>query len=92
MSKTVSIYVFSSIFNVLVLAFSYSKFFLILYKELYFRDLYTRSQRGPSLQYRYGSYVNYQELFSLVLYQDNTPIRAQLPNLVGFSLIKTRYD
>lgn len=82
----VSIYLFYLRSNLFVLAFTYSKFFLILYKELYFRDLYTRSQRGPSLQYRYGSYLNYQELFSMVLYQENTPIRAQLPNLVGFFL------
>lgn len=73
------------------LAFSDNHFFLILYKELFYRDFYTRSQRGPSLQYRYGSYVNYQELFSQILYQSQTPIRAQLPNLVIFPLIYFKF-
>ncbi|KAI6172436.1 Eukaryotic translation initiation factor 3 subunit L [Aphelenchoides besseyi] len=61
--------------------FADNHLFLILYKELYYRDLYTRAQRGPSLQYRFGSFMNYQDLFSVILYQPATPVRAQLPNL-----------
>lgn len=61
--------------------FADNHLFVILYKELYYRELYTRSQRGPSLQYRFGSFMNYQDLFSVILYQPQTPVRAKLPNL-----------
>jgi translation initiation factor 3 subunit L len=44
-----------------------SPIFVILYKELYYRDMYTRMQRGPSLTTRHDSYMNYANLFSEVL-------------------------
>lgn len=58
-----------------------NRLFIILYKELYFRDMYTRMSR-PSLENRFNSYMNYQELFSEILNQNNNkPINLQLPNL-----------
>jgi len=57
-----------------------SRLFLILYKELFFREVYTRMSRGPTLGHRYDSYMNYQELFSEVLNQStNRPVDLQLP-------------
>eukprot|EP00301_Raphidiophrys_heterophryoidea_P000027 c10012_g1_i2.p1 GENE.c10012_g1_i2~~c10012_g1_i2.p1 ORF type:complete len:524 (-),score=136.82 c10012_g1_i2:1096-2454(-) len=53
------------------------KIFLILYKELYYRHIY--SKLTPDIQQRFASWENYTELFSLI--QDRTkPIGFQLPN------------
>lgn len=66
---------------------SENRIFLILYKELYFRDLYTRTNR-PTLNHRYESYMNYQELFSEILTQDNqTPINLKLPEVWLWDII-----
>ncbi|KAL7073957.1 hypothetical protein ACQ4LE_006205 [Meloidogyne hapla] len=69
--------------------------FIILYKELYYRDLYTRMQRGPSLIHRYESYMNYSKLFSEILRTKeindktvpNEPIALQLPNIWLWDII-----
>jgi translation initiation factor 3 subunit L len=67
---------------------SESRLFIILYKELYYRDLYTRMSRGPSLAHRYDSYMNYQELFSEILSQHNqTPINLKLPEIWLWDII-----
>uniref|UniRef100_A0A183E681 Eukaryotic translation initiation factor 3 subunit L n=1 Tax=Gongylonema pulchrum TaxID=637853 RepID=A0A183E681_9BILA len=57
-----------------------NRVFIILYKELYFRHVYSRMQRGPSLTHRYDSYQNYQELFSEILTSEERPLSLQLPN------------
>ncbi|KAI1727977.1 RNA polymerase i-associated factor PAF67 domain-containing protein [Ditylenchus destructor] len=66
-----------------------NRLFIVLYKELYFRDLYTRMSRsGPSLDNRYNSYMNYQELFAEILNQaNNQPVNIQLPNLWLWDII-----
>ncbi|GMR35261.1 hypothetical protein PMAYCL1PPCAC_05456 [Pristionchus mayeri] len=56
------------------------RLFIILYKELYYRQLYARNQRGPSLTHRYESFMNYQDLFSEVL-NAKEPITLALPNI-----------
>nr|CAD2191896.1 unnamed protein product [Meloidogyne enterolobii] len=69
--------------------------FIILYKELYYRDLYTRMQRGPSLIHRYESYMNYSKLFSEILRTKevndktvpNEPVALQLPNIWLWDII-----
>lgn len=64
-----------------------NRLFVILYKELYYRDMYTRMSR-PSLENRFNSYMNYQELFSEILNQNNNkPINLQLPNLWLWDII-----
>lgn len=65
-----------------------NRMFLILYKELYYRDLYTRMNRGPSLCHRYDSYMNYQELFSEILTQHNqAPVNLKLPEVWLWDII-----
>ena len=65
-----------------------SRLFIFLYKELYFRDLYTRMSRGPSLENRFFSYMNYQELFAEILNQSNgKPVTIQLPNIWLWDII-----
>lgn len=64
-----------------------SRIFMILYKELYFRHVYTRMQRGPSLSHRYDSYCNYQELFCEILTQLDHPLSLQLPNIWLWDII-----
>ena len=67
---------------------SENRLFLILYKELYYRDLYTRMNRGPSLAHRYDSYMNYQELFSEILTQHNqSPVNLKLPEIWLWDII-----
>lgn len=53
--------------------------FIILYKELYYRYLYGKIQRGPSVEHRWNSYQNYQSLFSHLL-NSAEPVRLNLPN------------
>uniref|UniRef100_A0A1I8ELH9 Eukaryotic translation initiation factor 3 subunit L n=1 Tax=Wuchereria bancrofti TaxID=6293 RepID=A0A1I8ELH9_WUCBA len=64
-----------------------SRIFIILYKELYFRHVYTRMQRGPSLAHRFDSYQNYQELFCEVLTPEKQPLSLQLPNVWLWDII-----
>ncbi|KHN75659.1 Eukaryotic translation initiation factor 3 subunit L, partial [Toxocara canis] len=52
-----------------------SRIFMILYKELYFRHVYTRMQRGPSLAHRFDSYQNYQ-FQAFCLYKANPGKRS----------------
>uniref|UniRef100_A0A1I7T865 Eukaryotic translation initiation factor 3 subunit L n=1 Tax=Caenorhabditis tropicalis TaxID=1561998 RepID=A0A1I7T865_9PELO len=56
-----------------------NKLFLILYKELYYRQIYARANRGPYLVHRYESFMNYQELFSELL-TSKDPLPLSLPN------------
>uniref|UniRef100_A0A0R3RS44 Eukaryotic translation initiation factor 3 subunit L n=1 Tax=Elaeophora elaphi TaxID=1147741 RepID=A0A0R3RS44_9BILA len=64
-----------------------SRIFIILYKELYFRHVYTRMQRGPSLAHRFDSYQNYQELFCEVLTPEKQPLSLHLPNVWLWDII-----
>ncbi|CAD5220265.1 unnamed protein product [Bursaphelenchus xylophilus] len=66
---------------------SFDHLFIVLYKELYYRDLYQRSRRGPSLQHRYESYLNYQELFSELLCGKEQPTDIILPNVWLWNII-----
>eukprot|EP00967_Tisochrysis_lutea_P091988 scaffold132407_cov33-Tisochrysis_lutea.AAC.4 len=51
--------------------------FLLFYKELYFRHIYSRLQ--PTLEQRVASWQNYCDIFDLLLGAD-TPVKLQLPN------------
>lgn len=53
--------------------------FMYLYKELYYRYVYAKIQRGPSLEHRWNSFQNYQQLFSFIL-SPNDPVKLNLPN------------
>ncbi|MFH4979996.1 hypothetical protein AB6A40_006705 [Gnathostoma spinigerum] len=61
--------------------------FMILYKELYFRHVYTRMPRGPTLSHRYDSYQNYQNLFCEILTCADKPLPLQLPNVWLWDII-----
>lgn len=63
-----------------------NKLFIILYKELYYRQLYARNTRGPLLVHRYESFMNYQELFSELL-SSKDPIPLSLPNVWLWDII-----
>lgn len=56
-----------------------SEIFLILYRELYYRYVYAKIQRGPSMEHRWHSYHNYQALFGFILNAPK-PIKLNLPN------------
>ncbi|VDP08077.1 unnamed protein product [Soboliphyme baturini] len=56
-----------------------SEIFLLLYKELYYRYLYAKIQRGPSFDHRWGSYQNYQAFFHDIL-NSPEPAKLNLPN------------
>uniref|UniRef100_A0A1I7ZQG7 Eukaryotic translation initiation factor 3 subunit L n=1 Tax=Steinernema glaseri TaxID=37863 RepID=A0A1I7ZQG7_9BILA len=64
-----------------------NKLFIILYKELYYRDMYGRMSRGPTLAIRYESYMNYQDLFAEILSNAETPIQLRLPNIWLWDII-----
>jgi len=51
--------------------------FLLLYKELYFRHIYSRLQ--PTLDQRFDSWNNYVDIFNLLLDGDS-PVALALPN------------
>lgn len=55
--------------------------FLILYKELYYRHLYSlpNNQNSLKLDDRFNSYFNYCSLFNLILLTE-TPVDVELPN------------
>ncbi|CAL2034972.1 unnamed protein product [Caenorhabditis brenneri] len=63
-----------------------NKLFIILYKELFYRQLYARNARGPLLVHRYESFMNYQELFSELL-SSKDPIPLSLPNVWLWDII-----
>ncbi|KAH6577596.1 hypothetical protein BASA50_002927 [Batrachochytrium salamandrivorans] len=52
--------------------------FLILYKELYYRHIYSHLQ--PSLDERIGSYTNYCDLFNYILNSSDEPCELDLPS------------
>ncbi|VDD94175.1 unnamed protein product [Enterobius vermicularis] len=70
-----------------VIALLDNKLFMILYKELYFRHVYTRTQRGPSIAHRFESYQNYQELFCEILTPEESPVNLELPNIWLWDII-----
>lgn len=51
--------------------------FLLLYKELYYRHIYSKLQ--PTLEQRMESWLNYCDIFNLLLSVD-TPLALELPN------------
>jgi len=51
--------------------------FLLLYKELYFRHIYSKLQ--PTLEQRIASWNNYCDIFNLLL-TAKTPLSLELPN------------
>jgi len=51
--------------------------FLLLYKELYYRHIYSKLQ--PTLEQRIESWLNYCDIFNLLLTVD-TPLSLELPN------------
>jgi len=51
--------------------------FLLLYKELYYRHIYSKLQ--PTLEQRMASFTNYCDIFNLLL-SATSPISLQLPN------------
>ncbi|CAF1267855.1 unnamed protein product [Adineta ricciae] len=53
--------------------------FLTLYKEMYFRHIYASKPGGVSLEERQESYMNYIDLFNLVLAKDH-PLKIELPD------------
>eukprot|EP01113_Clastostelium_recurvatum_P005661 TRINITY_DN1252_c0_g1_i2.p1 TRINITY_DN1252_c0_g1~~TRINITY_DN1252_c0_g1_i2.p1 ORF type:complete len:658 (-),score=213.62 TRINITY_DN1252_c0_g1_i2:83-2056(-) len=58
--------------------------FLTLYKELYFRHIY--SKIGPTLNNRIESWRTYQELFNYIL-NSPSPVELDLPNLWVWDII-----
>ncbi|KAK6737500.1 hypothetical protein RB195_019917 [Necator americanus] len=65
---------------------SENRLFIILYKELYYRQVYARNQRGPSLSHRFESFMNYQDLFSEIL-SSKEPVSLALPNVWLWDII-----
>lgn len=53
--------------------------FMILYKELYYRDIYARVPGGPKPDQRFHSFYNYCDLFNYILSAD-TPVPLELPD------------
>eukprot|EP00126_Sphaerothecum_destruens_P015082 Sdes_comp8995_c0_seq1m408 len=51
--------------------------FLILYKELYYRHIYSKLQ--PTIEHRFESFENYCELFNFIL-NASEPVALELPN------------
>ncbi|KAI9031525.1 RNA polymerase I-associated factor PAF67-domain-containing protein [Phycomyces nitens] len=51
--------------------------FLTLYRELYYRNLYSRTT--PTLEQRFNSYENYCDLFNYILNSEG-PVNLELPN------------
>ncbi|XP_013140214.1 PREDICTED: eukaryotic translation initiation factor 3 subunit L [Papilio polytes] len=53
--------------------------FMILYKELYYRDIYSRVAGGPKPEQRFHSFYNYCDLFNYILSAE-TPVPLELPD------------
>ncbi|XP_041987560.1 eukaryotic translation initiation factor 3 subunit L [Aricia agestis] len=60
--------------------------FMILYKELYFRDIYARVPGGPKPEQRFLSFYNYCDLFNYIL-SAATPVPLELPDQWLWELI-----
>lgn len=59
---------------------------MILYKELYYRDIYARVPGGPKPDQRFNSFFNYCDLFNYILSAD-TPVPLELPDQWLWELI-----
>eukprot|EP00051_Salpingoeca_urceolata_P000783 m.36058 g.36058 ORF g.36058 m.36058 type:complete len:536 (-) comp10984_c0_seq1:29-1636(-) len=53
--------------------------FLTLYKELYFRHMYTTQSKTVTIEQRFESYENYCELFNQLI-DTEEPVAIELPN------------
>ncbi|XP_028177972.1 eukaryotic translation initiation factor 3 subunit L [Ostrinia furnacalis] len=60
--------------------------FMILYKELYYRDIYARVPGGPKPEQRFTSFYNYCDLFNYILSAE-TPVPLELPDQWLWELI-----
>ncbi|CAH1638800.1 unnamed protein product [Spodoptera littoralis] len=60
--------------------------FMILYKELYYRDIYARVPGGPKPDQRFHSFYNYCDLFNYILSAE-TPVPLELPDQWLWELI-----
>ncbi|KAJ0178406.1 hypothetical protein K1T71_006229 [Dendrolimus kikuchii] len=60
--------------------------FMILYKELYYRDIYARVPGGPKPKQRFHSFYNYCDLFNHILSAE-TPVLLELPDQWLWELI-----
>ncbi|XP_026486808.1 eukaryotic translation initiation factor 3 subunit L [Vanessa tameamea] len=60
--------------------------FMILYKELYFRDIYARVPGGPKPEQRFLSFYNYCDLFNYILSAEK-PVPLELPDQWLWELI-----
>ncbi|CAD0200705.1 unnamed protein product [Chrysodeixis includens] len=60
--------------------------FMILYKELYYRDIYARVPGGPKPEQRFHSFYNYCDLFNYILSAE-TPVPLELPDQWLWELI-----
>ena len=61
--------------------------FMMLYKELYYRFVYGKAARGPGMDARIQSYVNYNDFFSRVLADGDEPLQLMLPNVWLWDII-----
>lgn len=59
---------------------------MILYKELYYRDIYARVPGGPKPEQRFHSFYNYCDLFNYILSAE-TPVPLELPDQWLWELI-----
>lgn len=59
---------------------------MILYKELYYRDIYARVPGGPKPDQRFHSFYNYCDLFNYILSAE-TPVPLELPDQWLWELI-----
>lgn len=64
----------------------YFQVFMILYKELYYRDIYARVPGGPKPDQRFHSFYNYCDLFNYILSAE-TPVPLELPDQWLWELI-----
>lgn len=60
--------------------------FMILYKELFYRDIYARVPGGPKPDQRFHSFYNYCDLFNFILSAE-TPVPLELPDQWLWELI-----
>ncbi|XP_061715338.1 eukaryotic translation initiation factor 3 subunit L [Cydia fagiglandana] len=60
--------------------------FMILYTELYYRDIYARVPGGPKPEQRFQSFYNYCDLFNYILSAE-TPVPLELPDQWLWELI-----
>lgn len=60
--------------------------FLTLYKELYYRHIYARIPKGPTIQERADSFFNYCSFFNLILSAPK-PVQLELPDIWLWELL-----